>query len=315
MDIQAPFGFVTGCHAGDKFMVGATLASIRYYCPDTPICLVVDGDFDVSDLKCDYDLIVLRISGLPCEKMRSMIEHNQRAKLAAMWEGPFDYYVWLDADAVVWGNLLPLIKSDTDFHILWDGVSIEPNESDIPEWLPHLYFDPLKLEKFDPDYDWRGLAYFCTGAFGCRRNIITFQQWGEIEQWQKEVPGLFRMGEMGMLNYLVHSLVQKDAINTEMSDLQNIPLHNGKEELEQDCIGSSWRFPEHIERPRIAHFCGRKPNIFDRQAYSKPFTIARLEHYRRRHSALVAWSIILWQDGLISAKKILGRLRRKLSLG
>ena len=46
MKVQAPFGFVTGCHAGDKFMVGATLASIRRYCPDVPICLTVDGDFD-----------------------------------------------------------------------------------------------------------------------------------------------------------------------------------------------------------------------------------------------------------------------------
>jgi hypothetical protein len=45
--VQAPFGFVTGCHAGDKFMVQATLASMRHYSPDVPVCLVVDGDFDV----------------------------------------------------------------------------------------------------------------------------------------------------------------------------------------------------------------------------------------------------------------------------
>jgi hypothetical protein len=89
MDIKSPFGIVTGCHAGDKFMVGATLASIRYYCPDTPVCLVVDGDFDVSDLERDYDLIVLRISDLPSEEMRKMIGGNYRAKLSAMWEGPF----------------------------------------------------------------------------------------------------------------------------------------------------------------------------------------------------------------------------------
>ena len=50
MKVQAPFGFVTGCHAGDKFIVQATLASMRHYCPDVPICLTVDGDFDVSDL-------------------------------------------------------------------------------------------------------------------------------------------------------------------------------------------------------------------------------------------------------------------------
>ena len=60
MKVRAPFGFVTGCHAGDKFMVQATLASMRHYCPDVPICLTVDGDVDVSDLEKQYDLIVLR---------------------------------------------------------------------------------------------------------------------------------------------------------------------------------------------------------------------------------------------------------------
>jgi len=49
MEIQAPFGFVTGCHAGDKFMVGATLASIRRYYPDIPICLTVDDHILLGD--------------------------------------------------------------------------------------------------------------------------------------------------------------------------------------------------------------------------------------------------------------------------
>ena len=35
-------------------MVQATLASMRHYCPKVPICLVADGDFDVSDLETEY---------------------------------------------------------------------------------------------------------------------------------------------------------------------------------------------------------------------------------------------------------------------
>ena len=79
MKVQAPFGFVTGCHAGDKFMVQATLASMRHYCPNVPLCLSVDGDFDVSDLKKQYNLIVLRVSELPSEPMRKLICGNYRA--------------------------------------------------------------------------------------------------------------------------------------------------------------------------------------------------------------------------------------------
>ena len=106
MKVQAPFGFATGCHAGDKFMVQATLASMRRYCPDVPICLTVDGDFDVSDLEREYDLIVLRVSELSSETMRNLVSGSGRAKLAAMWEGPFEFYVWLDSDAIVWATLL-----------------------------------------------------------------------------------------------------------------------------------------------------------------------------------------------------------------
>ena len=36
-------------------MVQATLASVRYYCAAVPICLIVDGVFDVSDLVREYD--------------------------------------------------------------------------------------------------------------------------------------------------------------------------------------------------------------------------------------------------------------------
>ena len=64
VNVHAPFGFVTGCHAGDKFMV--QLASMRHYCPEVPICLVVD------DLEREYDLIALRVSELSSEDMPNL---------------------------------------------------------------------------------------------------------------------------------------------------------------------------------------------------------------------------------------------------
>jgi hypothetical protein len=142
MNVQAPFGFVTGCHAGDKFMVQATLASMRHYCPDVPICLVVDGTFDVSDLERDYGVIPLRVPELPSAEMRALISGNYRAKLAAMWEGPFEFYVWLDLDAIVWGDFISHVRRDVDFQLFWNEISISPDTVEIPSRLPHFYFDP-----------------------------------------------------------------------------------------------------------------------------------------------------------------------------
>ncbi len=318
MKVRAPFGFVTGCHAGDKFMVQATLASMKHYCPDIPICLVVDGNVDVSDLEKQYDLIVLRVSELPMERMRKLIAGSFHAKHAAMWEGPFEFYVWLDSDAIVWGDLSSQIRTDVDFQIFWSEISISPDTAEVPAWLPRLYFDPAKLRQFDHNFDWRGHAYFSAGVFACRRNAILFQRYVEVEALGRQVPGLFEAdmnnskGDMGMLNYLVHSMGQRGDLKTIVSDLQHIPAHHGLAEFEHDCAGNGWRFPAKIQRPRVAHFCGRKPFLFDRQAYSRPYTIARLEHHRTHHGEIAAWAAVLNEEREILADKAHRRIERAL---
>ena len=306
--VRAPFGFVTGCHAGDKFLVQATLASIRHYCPDVPICLTVDGDFDVSDLEKEYDLIVLRVSELPSKEMRELMLGNYHAKLAALWEGPFEFYVWLDSDAIVWGDFTPQVRTDVDFQIFWSEISIPEGATEIPPWLPHFYFDPQKLKAFDPEFAWCGHAYFSAGAFACRRDMISFHSWTKVESWDKEVSGLFAWGEMGMVNYHVHSMAQRGEIKTAMSNLQHIWGHHGKEEFVQDCRGAGWHFPKTIKRPRIAHFCGRKPFLFDHKAYSRPFTIARLEHNRSRRGELGAWFALMQEDG----NRLFSKVKRRV---
>jgi hypothetical protein len=302
--VQAPFGFVTGCHAGDKFMVQATLASIRYFCADVPICLTVDGDFDVSDLEREYDLIVLRVPALSSATMRNLLSGSGRAKLAAMWEGPFEFFVWLDSDAIVWGDFIFEVRTDVDFQIFWSEISIPADATEIPPWLPHFYFDPSKLKRFDPAFDWRGHAYFSSGAFGCRRDAIPLEKWLDAELWGQQTPGLFGdFYEQPILNYLVHSMRQRGELKVIISNLQHISEHHGVHELKQDCADSSWHFPAKIRRPRVAHFCGHKPFLSDRDSYSRPFTIARLEHHRRQHGEVGAWLEVVSEEWrLLSGK-------------
>jgi hypothetical protein len=302
--VQAPFGFVTGCHAADKLMVQATLASMRHYCPKVPICLIIDGAFGISDLVKEYGIIPFRVTDLPSPEMRKLIGGNYKAKLAAMWEGPFEYYVWLDSDAIVWGDFTRHVRTDVDFQIFWSEISISAEATEIPTWLPHFYFDPLKLRRFDPDFEWRGNAYFSSGAFACRRNAIPFEIWDRIEHWGQQSPGLFAWGEMGMLNYLVNAMAQRKELKTALSDLQHIGGHHGVDELKQDCADNGWHFPKKIRRPRVAHFCERKPLLFDGKAYSRPFTIARLEHHRGGHRHWGAWLAVLNEERQIVSSKV-----------
>jgi hypothetical protein len=308
MNVICPFGFVTGCHAGDRILVGATLASMRHYCPNVPICLTVDGDFDVSDFERDYGVITLRISELPSPEMRQTLGRSFHSKQAAMWEGPFEFYVWMDSDAIVWGDFTNQIRTDLDFQILWSEISISPNERVIPPWLLHYYYDPNKLREHDPEFDWRGRAYFSAGVYAARRNAIDYKHYCRIKRIADSEPETFAWGDMGMLNYLVHSENQRGRLKVGMADLQHIWGHHGVAELEADCAGAGWRFPERINRPRIAHFCGQKPYLHMRHAYSRPFTIARLEHHRGKHGEAGAWLQLLKEELPIVAAKIHRRL-------
>ncbi len=295
-------------------MVHATLASARHFWPDVPICLVQDGDFDISDLRALYSLIILRPQDLPDREMSSLISGNFRAKLAALWEGPFESYVWLDSDAIIWGDFRQLLDPNCDFQIFWNEISVLNDIGEVPSWLPHFYFDPTQITLFDPIFQWKGLPYFCTGAFFARRNAIPFKVWMEAEDWLKQRPGMFAWGEMGMMNYLVHSLSQKRQLKVSIADLQHIPDHHGISEFEQDCMGGGWCFPPIIQRPRVGHFCGRKPFLFHYKAYSKPFTIARFQHYKRKSPlAFLAFLRILREDGVVYLQKCIRRFKKILS--
>ncbi len=310
MQTLAPFGFVTGCYAKDKFLVQATLASIKHFCPEVPICLVVDGNFDVSDLVDQYNVIVLRIDDLPSLEMRQLIGGDYRAKLSAIWEGPFDFLVWLDSDAIIWGDIVQLVRTDVDFHIFWKKSDAQLTDQDI-KGFKHYFFDPEKLKKFDANFTWRENTYFCSGAFACKKNAISFKEWLDIELLASKDQNLFAWGEMGMLNYAVHSKLQKGKLSIAIDDLQHLWVEHGIEELENDCKDTKWQFPKYISRPRIAHFCGQKPLLHMRSSYSKPFTIARLQHYRnKKYSNLSAWIALVREETPIILQKIYRRLSK-----
>jgi hypothetical protein len=310
MKVVAPFGFVTGCHPGDKFMVQATLASIRHYCPDVPICLVADGGVEVRDLEEQYDLRVLHTANLSDPAMRELCFGSQHAKLAAIWEGPFEQFVWLDADAIVWGDFTPQVRGDLDFQIFWSEISIPSDATEEPPWLGHFYFDLSKLLHFDPAFEWRGLPYFSTGTFACRRNAIPFEKWMEVSGWSRQGLGpIFRFGEQGQLEYLVHSGAQRGTLRVDWSDLQYAVRHHGREEIDCDTEGYGWRLPTRISRPRVAHFPGQKPHVLNWKHYSRAFTIARLEHHRRTKSEFGAWRAVLAEEWPIYR----GKLGRRLS--
>ena len=89
----------------------------------------------------------------------------------------------------------------------------------MPVWLPHFFvLIRRSCTGFDPDFEWRGtlisaLAHLLAGAMQSHSmNGI------ELSRGRGSHRGLFAWGEIGMLNYLVHAMVQRKLMLA-MSDL------------------------------------------------------------------------------------------------
>lgn len=129
--------------------------------------LTVDGEFDVSDLEKQYDLIAVRIPELGCEMLK-LISGNDRAKHAALWEGRLN---------ITSGSIRTRLSGEILLHrsaLAWIfrffGAEFPFRRT--PQRCRYgcriFCFDPPKLHRFDPDFEWRGtliqLWYICLPA-------------------------------------------------------------------------------------------------------------------------------------------------------
>jgi hypothetical protein len=294
MEVEKPFGIVTACHKSDYFMVKATCASIRHFCGEVPICVVVDGNFDVSELRRIYNARILRTTELRNRRMRELCSGSRRSKLAAMWCGPFERFIYLDADAMFWGDVLSALKwHDEDFIVFWEKTREPVHRS----WLSHFYFDVDILLTYDPQFQWQLNAYFSSGAFASRRDAVSFDDWMRVESWRQQHPNLFSFTrDQGILNYLVFSLSQRGQLNVGRQDLQWIPVHRGISETVNRFPANFLKLPVQVEEAWVIHFCGRKPLLSNPRTYSRPFTVARLDHHRETKNELHAWANVISEE-------------------
>jgi hypothetical protein len=305
----APLGVVLACHAPNYALVKAGCASIRHYSPQLPICVVLDGDFDVRDLTEAYGVQVLRVSELRDERLRKLCPGSPRAKLAAIWEGPFERFLYMDADAIFWGDVGQAIaRWTTDFLICHQPKPALAGE-DFALDVARYYFDPQRLARFDATFDWQAHRYFCAGVFGARRGVVSAEEWLELESWRKQAPGLFPFTDQSILNYLIYRKAARGEISISEMNLQFIPAVSQQLGHYSMAFEGYGRFPR-VEVPVVAHFCGIKPWAQLGHRFNRPFTAFRLQHCRNLgQSALEGWLRILWEELVVLRMRSTRKLR------
>jgi hypothetical protein len=251
-----------------------------------------------------------------------LLAGSGKSKLAALWEGPFEEFIFLDSDAIVWGDLRSVINlKDYDWNVFaeWprDEYYTTGNWDNNYGWVSHLFYDPERLRKYDLEFEWRWRHYACTGCFAARKNAVKLEDYLHLEVYAKQNPGLFFVGEQGMLMYLIFKSSDLNILKLQCYDLQIIPaaLNHDIVHKRLGLTNTDFLLPKLVENPVVIHFCEQKPYIHNIKAFSYPFTIFRLAHYKNlfkdKNKKSKAWMKVISEEIVLVVRKIIKKLMNR----
>ena len=169
------FGVIIACYHRDYSFAKGCCASIRYFLGDVPICMIVDGIFSLAELQKTYDVRIINRLDVIDDRLREKSFGFGVTKMIAFWESPWENFLYLDADAVAWGNLLKYANFK-DFDLIIDRPNYEYSEESIGTW----FFDVPKIEEYFPTFNWRNRPYVCSGVFFAKRNLFSINEYLEM---------------------------------------------------------------------------------------------------------------------------------------
>jgi hypothetical protein len=259
---MSDFGVIIGCYRRDYGFAKGTIASVRHYMPDVPICLLVDGSFPTDDMQRAYGVSALYQSQVKNVFLRNLSFGYGISKMVAFWEGPFDRFLFLDSDAILLGDLRPKLF-DGRGQDCWDMFIDKPRydygEKDVQRW----FFNVDLLSQYYPSFNWRAYTgrYYCTGVWAGRKGIFPLEEYKAITLLRMAEPQLFSLGEMGFLNFMIFQAEAEGRIKIADDDIQVLAPDFPLEELKR-----RWQ----IDRPppklpqadaTVLHYTSIKPTV------------------------------------------------------
>lgn len=219
------FGIYILTYPGDYHLSTILVRSIQQVSPDIPIMIIPGEGFDLNDHP--FDVPVMPIPG----GFWAEIGHQDRDFWA--FQGPFETFLYLDADTLVVKSLDDLanrvVRQQGDFIYVqpwmddeqWRAIIRDPAHPDHNKYMQEVRREvgPAALDRFDPDHDCFSHRNFNSGAFASRRLAIKeadlaalneterkfYREVLGIDDWNWKSSELF-FRDQGRLNYLVHKL-------------------------------------------------------------------------------------------------------------
>jgi len=216
---------------------------------DIPITLLVDGAAaDTRELERLYGVKRMVVQEVASEEEARLCTGTPWTKMLLFWISPYERFLCLDADVLVWGDLRKYAEFDKyDFivtHRFHHSVKFER-----PEELLGCVSDVDVFKKLDPALNWRGQEEDNTGVFFARRGIFP----------RESLMALRRMDcwtcfESGVFRYLHWKALREGTPRTIGHKLQLFPAD------ENSCPEDRF-LPRDCKRPAVIHWITKKPKL------------------------------------------------------
>lgn len=281
------FGLVIPLGHADYPYIKGLLASIRHFMGDVPVCVIVDGDFSVRTLIRRFGIQAIYREDIRNPALQQESFGIGRTSVTAIWEGPFEHYFKLDADMLVWGNLLDWLPECEPY----DFVHTSPYEP----WADDVvrkYFNPDHLEGKVRLFDWREKPYFNAGFYYIKRNAFDRDEYLELIRLRNRDRQAFVGGDQGVFNFMAHRAISEDRIKAAHRPFQTFVGLHSPEELTalhpMEVTG-----PRLEGKPRVIHYLGdNKPYWNRHEVYPAPMTWFR----QRQGGARVPLAWLKYED-------------------
>ena len=222
---KSAFGIYVLTYPGDYHLSTILIRSIQEVSPDLPVMIIPGEGFDLNDHP--FDVPVMPIpAGFWAE-----IGHQDRDFWA--FQGPFDTFLYLDADTLVVKSLDKLAnrvkQQEGDFIYVqpwmkeeeWRAIIQNPAHPERDGYIQEFRSEvgPEALDTFDPEHAFFSHRFFNSGVFASRRLTIKESDLASlnaaerkfyrdvlgIDEWNWKSSALF-FRDQGRLNYLVDKL-------------------------------------------------------------------------------------------------------------
>ncbi len=240
-------GVIIPVWRGDLYLAKACCASVRASMGNIPITLWVDGpETDTRELEKLPEVRRMVVQEVADPESVRLCSGTPWTKILLFWLSPYERFLCLDADLLVWGDLRAYADFDHyDFiTTLHNGVSFESEEE-----VSRSSFDVAMLKKLDPHLDWRGKGAPNTGVFFARRGLFDRESLLDLRKLN-----CWPCYEAGVFHYYYWRGLRDGQPRTIAHKVQLFPA-------EPSCLPEDRFLCPENPSPRVIHWITQKPKL------------------------------------------------------